>query len=49
MGAGIAHVSIDKGLKTVLKDVSLAGVALGQQQIETGLSQQGTAVSPLFL
>lgn len=37
MGAGIAQVSIDKGLKTTLKDVSAAALARGQQQIEKGL------------
>jgi len=37
MGAGIAHVSIDKGLKTVLKDVATSSLSRGQQQIETGL------------
>jgi 3-hydroxyacyl-CoA dehydrogenase len=37
MGAGIVQVSIDKGLKTVLKDVSTGALARGQQQIEKGL------------
>ena len=37
MGAGIVQVSIDKGLKTVMKDVSTASLARGQQQIEKGL------------
>uniref|UniRef100_UPI00358FA83D trifunctional enzyme subunit alpha, mitochondrial n=1 Tax=Myxine glutinosa TaxID=7769 RepID=UPI00358FA83D len=37
MGAGIAQVSIEKGLKTHLKDVSLEGVGKGHQQIYNGL------------
>lgn len=37
MGAGIVQVSIDKGIKTVLKDVSTGALARGQQQIEKGL------------
>jgi hypothetical protein len=39
MGAGIAQVSIDKGVKTVLKDVSSGALARGQQQIEKGLKE----------
>lgn len=38
MGAGIAHVSIDKGIKTVLKDTSNAGLYRGVGQIQTGLA-----------
>jgi len=37
MGAGIVQVSIDKGIKTILKDVSAGALARGQQQIEKGL------------
>jgi enoyl-CoA hydratase / long-chain 3-hydroxyacyl-CoA dehydrogenase len=38
MGAGIAHVSIDKGYKVILKDNQLAGLARGQEQITKGLA-----------
>ncbi|XP_077301258.1 monolysocardiolipin acyltransferase Mtpalpha [Arctopsyche grandis] len=38
MGAGIAHVSIDKGIHTVLKDTSNAGLYRGVGQIQTGLA-----------
>ena len=38
MGAGIAQVSIDKGIKTVLKDVNDAGVARGVFQIKDGIA-----------
>ncbi|GLH14232.1 Trifunctional enzyme subunit alpha, mitochondrial [Gryllus bimaculatus] len=37
MGAGIAHVSIDKGYNVILKDTSVQGLARGQGQIQTGL------------
>lgn len=37
MGAGIAHVTIDKGMPTVLKDVSGEALARGQNQIYKGL------------
>ncbi|XP_004627494.1 trifunctional enzyme subunit alpha, mitochondrial [Octodon degus] len=40
MGAGIAQVSVDKGLKTLLKDVSLAGLGRGQQQVFKGLNDK---------
>lgn len=36
MGAGIAQVSVDKGLKTILKDATLAGLGRGQQQVFKG-------------
>merc|ERR1712223_455027 len=36
MGAGIAQVSIDKGIKTVMKDVSDAGLSRGVFQIKDG-------------
>lgn len=39
MGAGIAQVSIDKGVKTILKDVSTGALARGQQQVEKGLKE----------
>lgn len=37
MGAGIAQVSIDKGMDVILKDVSLQGLARGEEQITKGL------------
>jgi len=37
MGAGIAHVSIDKGLPTILKDTADVGLRRGQEQIDKGL------------
>ncbi|XP_004377642.1 trifunctional enzyme subunit alpha, mitochondrial [Trichechus manatus latirostris] len=40
MGAGIAQVSVDKGLKTVLKDATLAGLDRGQQQVFKGLNDK---------
>jgi len=41
MGAGVAHVSIDKGYKVILKDMAEPGLTRGMQQIEKGL---GSAV-----
>lgn len=38
MGAGIAHVTVDKGLQVVLKDTNKDGLARGIAQIEKGLS-----------
>jgi len=37
MGAGIVQVSIDKGIKTVVKDMSMEGLGKGMNQIEGGL------------
>lgn len=37
MGAGIAQVSIDKGINVILKDVSLQGIARGEEQVQKGL------------
>lgn len=37
MGAGIAHVSVDKGMHVLLKDVTLDGLARGMNQIQGGL------------
>ncbi|XP_071487761.1 trifunctional enzyme subunit alpha, mitochondrial-like [Diadema antillarum] len=37
MGAGVAQVSIDKGMHVLLKDMSLQGLARGEQQIFKGL------------
>jgi hypothetical protein len=33
MGAGIAQVSVDKGMKTILKDMNHAGLARGLNQV----------------
>lgn len=38
MGAGIAHVTVDKGYNVVLKDTNSAGLARGVNQITTGLT-----------
>lgn len=38
MGAGIAHVTLDKGLNVVLKDTNKEGLARGIAQIEKGLT-----------
>ncbi|XP_073941880.1 monolysocardiolipin acyltransferase Mtpalpha [Choristoneura fumiferana] len=38
MGAGIVHVSIDKGYKVVMKDATNAGLYRGVGQIQTGLN-----------
>lgn len=38
MGAGIAHVTVDKGLQVVLKDTNKEGLARGIAQIEKGLT-----------
>jgi enoyl-CoA hydratase/long-chain 3-hydroxyacyl-CoA dehydrogenase len=40
MGAGIAQVSIDKGMHTILKDMSPEGLGRGQLQVEKGLKDQ---------
>merc|ERR1719225_1015304 len=40
MGAGIAQVSIDKGIQTVLKDVNTAGVVRGINQIKEGVDKK---------
>lgn len=36
MGAGIAQVSVDKGIKTILKDTTQKGLDRGQQQVYKG-------------
>ena len=36
MGAGIAQVSVDKGMKTTLNDATLGGLSRGQQQVFKG-------------
>uniref|UniRef100_A0A2I3GZW5 Trifunctional enzyme subunit alpha, mitochondrial n=1 Tax=Nomascus leucogenys TaxID=61853 RepID=A0A2I3GZW5_NOMLE len=40
MGAGIAQVSMDKGLKTILKDATLTVLDRGQQQVFKGLNDK---------
>ncbi|XP_042307592.1 trifunctional enzyme subunit alpha, mitochondrial isoform X2 [Sceloporus undulatus] len=40
MGAGIAQVSVDKGLTTILKDTALEGLSRGQQQVYKGLNDK---------
>ncbi|NXS54332.1 ECHA enzyme, partial [Brachypteracias leptosomus] len=40
MGAGIAQVSVDKGLKTILKDTAQQGLDRGQQQVFKGLNSK---------
>uniref|UniRef100_A0A8C9U625 Trifunctional enzyme subunit alpha, mitochondrial n=1 Tax=Scleropages formosus TaxID=113540 RepID=A0A8C9U625_SCLFO len=40
MGAGIAQVTIDKGIRTVLKDTTEEGLNRGQQQIYKGLDDK---------
>lgn len=40
MGAGVAQVSVDKGLKTILKDTTLPGLSRGQQQVYKGLNDK---------
>ncbi|VDN45267.1 unnamed protein product [Dibothriocephalus latus] len=39
MGAGIAQVSAQRGLPTIMRDVSIAGLARGQHQIQTNLDK----------
>ena len=39
MGAGIAQVSIDKGYRTILKDMSNAGLSRGINQIQDGVTK----------
>lgn len=55
MGAGIAQVSVDKGLKTLLKDTTMTGLGQGQQQVFKGSAAStrketvwGRAVGLLF-
>lgn len=38
MGAGIAHVSVDKGYNVILKDTNSPGLNRGVGQIQTGLN-----------
>merc|ERR1719228_1265850 len=36
MGAGIAQVSVDKGMKTILKDMNVDGITRGINQVQGG-------------
>nr|XP_057913543.1 hydroxyacyl-CoA dehydrogenase trifunctional multienzyme complex subunit alpha a [Doryrhamphus excisus] len=38
MGAGIAQVSVDKGLNTILKDNAVDGISRGEEQVYKGLN-----------
>jgi len=39
MGAGIAQVSIDKDIPTIMKDTADRGLYRGQEQVEKGLKE----------
>lgn len=39
MGAGIAQVTVDKGIRTILKDTTVEGLARGEQQVFKGSVQ----------
>ena len=39
MGAGIAQVSVDKGYRTILKDMSQAGLSRGIDQVQSGIDK----------
>jgi len=38
MGAGVCQVSIDKGMKVIMKDTNVQGLARGEEMITKGLS-----------
>ncbi|XP_057679172.1 hydroxyacyl-CoA dehydrogenase trifunctional multienzyme complex subunit alpha a [Corythoichthys intestinalis] len=40
MGAGIAQVSIDKGIRTILKDTTVEGISRGEEQVYNGLNMK---------
>merc|ERR1711970_345742 len=40
MGAGIAQVSVDKGMTTILKDMNSAGLARGSNQVQDGVDRK---------
>ncbi|TSO15212.1 Trifunctional enzyme subunit alpha, mitochondrial [Bagarius yarrelli] len=40
MGAGIAQVTVDKGVATILKDTTVEGLNRGQQQVYKGLNDK---------
>jgi len=37
MGAGIAQVSIDKGIYTIMKDMNVEGLSRGINQVQSGI------------
>ncbi len=41
MGAGIAQMSVDKGIHTILKDTTLEGLGRGEQQVYKGWVLKG--------
>lgn len=49
MGAGIAQVTVDKGVRTILKDTTAAGLARGQEQVYKGWGSTLKLVFLLFL
>ncbi|MEQ2295202.1 hypothetical protein AMECASPLE_011630 [Ameca splendens] len=40
MGAGVAQVTVDKGIHTILKDTTVEGLARGEQQVYKGLNDK---------
>ena len=40
MGAGIAQVSVDKGITCVMKDMSQDGLARGINQVQSGVDKK---------
>ncbi|XP_076013785.1 hydroxyacyl-CoA dehydrogenase trifunctional multienzyme complex subunit alpha b [Genypterus blacodes] len=40
MGAGVAQVTVDKGVHTILKDTTVPGLARGEQQVYKGLNDK---------
>ncbi|XP_035279341.1 hydroxyacyl-CoA dehydrogenase trifunctional multienzyme complex subunit alpha a [Anguilla anguilla] len=40
MGAGVAQVTVDKGINTILKDTTVEGLNRGQQQVFKGLNDK---------
>jgi enoyl-CoA hydratase/long-chain 3-hydroxyacyl-CoA dehydrogenase len=40
MGAGIVQVSVDKGYHVIMKDMSVDGLARGEEQVSAGLNKQ---------
>ncbi|XP_068437005.1 hydroxyacyl-CoA dehydrogenase trifunctional multienzyme complex subunit alpha b [Clinocottus analis] len=40
MGAGVAQVTVDKGVHTILKDTTVSGLARGEQQVYKGLNDK---------
>merc|ERR1719398_101166 len=40
MGAGIAQVSVDKGMTTIMKDMNYAGLSRGMNQVQDGVDKK---------